>query len=137
MGRQEDGAEQQAEGEAPWSDLGIDLGYSYESTAIIAEPLAMNGNAATTSRITCQPGKRAPHIWLERDGQRISTIDLYDRTLTLLTGSMGTAWSEATCMVATTHDVPLTVQIIGPNLSRLQAGTSLHLQKSEKCASRV
>ena len=114
MGRQQGEAEQQAEGEAHWSDLEIDLGYSYESTAIIAEPLAMNGNAATTSRITCQPGKRAPHLWLERDGQRISTIDLYDRTLTLLTGSMGTAWSEAACMVATTRDVPLTVQVLGP-----------------------
>ena len=114
LGRQESEAEQQTEGEAPWSDLEIDLGYSYESTAIIAEPLATNDSAASTSRIACQSGKRAPHIWLERGGRHISTIDLYDRTLTLLTGSRETTWSEAARMVATTRNVPLTVQSIGP-----------------------
>ena len=113
LGQQEGEARQQADGEVPWSDLEIDLGYGYESTAIIAEPPALNNNVAATSRLTCQPGRRAPHIWLERDGQCLSTIDLYDQTLTLLTGSDGAQWREAAHMVTATSGVPLSIYTAG------------------------
>lgn len=113
LGQQEGEARQQADGEVPWSDLEIDLGYGYESTAIIAEPPALNNNVAATSRLTCQPGRRAPHIWLERDGQCLSTIDLYDQTLTLLTGSDGAQWREAARMVTATSGVPLSIYTAG------------------------
>jgi putative polyketide hydroxylase len=114
IGRREGEARQQEGDEASWSDLEIDLGYCYESTAIIAESPAENGHAPALSRFTCRPGRRAPHIWLARDGKRISTLDLYDRALTLLTGSAGAAWRKAADTVTTTHGVPLAVHIIGP-----------------------
>ena len=36
-----------------------------------------------------------PHIWLERAGQRISTLDLLDGRFVLLTGDNGAQWCEA------------------------------------------
>ena len=41
-----------------------------------------------------QPGSRLPHFWLQRGGQRISTIDLTGRYL-LLAGTDGAAWMDA------------------------------------------
>jgi putative polyketide hydroxylase len=113
IGRQQGEARAYEEQEVSWSDLEIDLGYSYESTAIIAEYSSAGSNAANRPGFTCQPGRRAPHVWLERDGQRISTLDLYDRTLTLLTSSRGIAWREAARMVTATSGIPLTIYTIG------------------------
>nr|BAJ52694.1 putative polyketide hydroxylase [Streptomyces sp. TA-0256] len=43
-----------------------------------------------------RPGTRAPHLWLERDGERISTLDLYDgRRTVLVAGPRGQRWYEA------------------------------------------
>jgi putative polyketide hydroxylase len=114
IGRREGETRQPEENEMPWSDLELDLAYSYESTAIIPESPTEGGNAATPSRFTCRPGRRAPHVWLTRDGKRISTLDLYDRTLTLLTGSARAAWCEAADIVARTHSVPLVAHLIRP-----------------------
>jgi 2-polyprenyl-6-methoxyphenol hydroxylase-like FAD-dependent oxidoreductase len=113
IGRKPGEASKQEEHEASWSDLEIDLGYGYESTAIIAEDSSAGSNAATKPGFTCQAGRRAPHVWLERDGQRISTLDLYERTLTLLTGSAGVAWREAAHMVSATYGVPLSIYSVG------------------------
>ena len=41
------------------------------------------------------PGARAPHAWVERDGQRISMLDLYGDRLTLVTGPDGGGWRRA------------------------------------------
>jgi hypothetical protein len=113
IGRQQGEASKHEEQEVSWSDLEIDLGYGYESTAITAEYSSAGSNGATSPGFTCQQGRRAPHIWLERDGQRISTLDLYDRTLTLLTGSAGAEWREAARMVTLTCGVPLSIYTVG------------------------
>jgi putative polyketide hydroxylase len=113
LGRREDEARRTEEDEAPWSDLELDLGYSYESTAIIPEP-AEEDNATPPARLTCRPGVRASHVWLVCHGKRLSTLDLYDRTLTLLTGSAGGAWCEAAEIVAQTQGLPLVAYSISP-----------------------
>jgi hypothetical protein len=51
--------------------------------------------AMPITELTGQPGTRAPHIWLTRDGQRLSTIDLFGRDYVLLTGPDGSAWVDA------------------------------------------
>ncbi len=68
------------------------LAYRYVSAAVIddrdtppAEGLAALG----------QPGTRAPHLWLERAGQRISTLDLCTGGFVLLAGPDGAAWVAA------------------------------------------
>jgi putative polyketide hydroxylase len=44
-------------------------------------------------RLTGLPGTRVPHLWLERDGRDISTLDLLDGRFLLLFG--GGAWTDA------------------------------------------
>jgi hypothetical protein len=48
-------------------------------------------------------------------GHRLSTIDLFDGTLTLLTGSSGRAWQSAVTLLA--DDLPLQVLRVGAELS--------------------
>jgi 2-polyprenyl-6-methoxyphenol hydroxylase-like FAD-dependent oxidoreductase len=42
-----------------------------------------------------RPGTRAPHVELSRDGQTISTLDLFGQGFVLLAGPDGAEWSEA------------------------------------------
>jgi len=42
-----------------------------------------------------RPGSRAPHLWIEKDGKRISTLDLFGAGFTLLAAREGAAWSTA------------------------------------------
>ena len=42
-----------------------------------------------------RPGSRAPHVWLERDGRRLSTLDLCGRGLVLLAAPEGEGWCAA------------------------------------------
>jgi len=66
-------------------DLHIELGCLYNSPlGVHADPRATGG----------APGSRAPHLWLERRGERISTIDLGGRYV-LLAGAAGAAWVHA------------------------------------------
>jgi hypothetical protein len=65
-------------------DFEIELGYLYGSDKVHADPRTTQGT----------PGSRAPHIWLTRNGDRISTIDLTGHYL-LLTGTDGAKWLTA------------------------------------------
>lgn len=72
----------------------VTFGYRYRSPAVLGVP----DDAAPVVPVTelsGQPGTRAPHVELERGGQRISTIDLFGRRLVLLTGPHGDVWVEA------------------------------------------
>ena len=50
--------------------------------------------------LRAQPGTRAPHVWLDRGEQRISTIDLFGRGFVLLTDAIGSSWLEAAAAIA-------------------------------------
>jgi 2-polyprenyl-6-methoxyphenol hydroxylase-like FAD-dependent oxidoreductase len=65
-------------------DLNIELGYCYGPGPVHENPRESKG----------RPGTRAPHVWLERDGERISTLDLFGRGFVLLAGPEGNAWRE-------------------------------------------
>lgn len=52
-------------------------------------------------------GGRAPHVWLERDGKQISTVDLWADGLVLLAGPGGAAWIEAAALMAGRDGLPL------------------------------
>jgi 2-polyprenyl-6-methoxyphenol hydroxylase-like FAD-dependent oxidoreductase len=65
-------------------DLNIELGYCYGPGPAHQNPRASKG----------RPGSRAPHVWLERDGETISTLDLFGRNFVLLAGPGGNAWRE-------------------------------------------
>ena len=59
------------------------------------------------------PGTRAPHLWLERQGQRISTLDLLDGPFVLLTGAAGTPWQRAAAEVAASLGIELAAYRLG------------------------
>jgi NAD(P)H:quinone oxidoreductase type IV len=75
-------------------DFNIELGYLYRSPAILAENGEDKGHE--DPRLTFgRPGSRAPHVWLARGGQRVSTIDLFGRSFVLLTTFEGAPWGGA------------------------------------------
>jgi putative polyketide hydroxylase len=77
------------------NDFNIELGYLYQSRAMLPEagaaPLGHDDPRKTCGR----PGSRAPHIWVERDGACRSTLDLFVKSFVLLTGPKGAGWRQA------------------------------------------
>jgi putative polyketide hydroxylase len=71
-------------------DFDIELGYLYGSP---------NGTHADPRTTLGMPGSRAPHIWLTRNGKRLSTIDLTGHYL-LLAGPDGEPWMRAAASAA-------------------------------------
>jgi len=66
---------------------------------------------------TGQPGSRAPHVVLERDGRRLSTLDLYGRRFVLLTDAAGEGWRRAAEQVAPRLGMELDVLRVGGDLA--------------------
>lgn len=87
--------------------------YQYSSAAIISERGA--SSVGDTVPVDGRPGTRAPHAWVEHQGKRISTLDLFGRNFVLLTGSEGAAWCEAACAVAARSGLNLVAYQIGPD----------------------
>ncbi len=85
------------------NEQGLIFGASYESTAVIPDGTAAPhiDDPITQYVPSARPGSRAPHVWLERNGERISTIDLVGNRFVLLTGAQGGAWKSAAASVAT------------------------------------
>ncbi|CAG7621301.1 FAD-dependent oxidoreductase [Actinacidiphila bryophytorum] len=57
-----------------------------------------------------EPGTRAPHMWVTREGEKVSTLDLYERVPVLLTragSTAGAAWHSAAARVGDDLGVPL------------------------------
>jgi 2-polyprenyl-6-methoxyphenol hydroxylase-like FAD-dependent oxidoreductase len=94
------------------NDLEVELGYIYSSAAICLE--GSNTPAHEHPRESKgRPGARAPHVWLERERQRISTLDLFGRRFVLLAASGGTAWCDAARTVAESTGLAVDVHRIG------------------------
>jgi 2,4-dichlorophenol 6-monooxygenase len=78
--------------------LGLQLGFVYEKGAVVpdgSEPPKVE-NPVREYRPSGRPGARLPHVWLERDGERLSSLDLVGSAgFTLLTGPDEGDWSEA------------------------------------------
>jgi putative polyketide hydroxylase len=88
------------------------LGQRYRSTAVIgAEHDTVYGDKLEQQ---AAPGTRAPHLWLDQDGDRIAVHDLFHDAFVLLTGSAGTAWTAAAGEVAGRTPVPLRAYRVGP-----------------------
>jgi putative polyketide hydroxylase len=98
----------------------LGYGYEYASQAIIPDgttapkgilrqllsgPLGLDG----------RPGTRAPHVWVECQGKRISTLDLFGTHFVLLTSSDGEVWTEAARSVAARLGIGLAAYCVGPD----------------------
>jgi 2-polyprenyl-6-methoxyphenol hydroxylase-like FAD-dependent oxidoreductase len=76
-------------------DFNIEIGYLYHSPAILSESGSNEQVHGDPVENGAQPGARAPHVWLSRSGQRVSTLDLFGRSFVLLAGADGGDWCAA------------------------------------------
>jgi putative polyketide hydroxylase len=97
-------------------EQGLIFGAAYESAAVLPDGTASPEvtNPVTDYVPTAHPGCRAPHIWLERAGQRLSTLDLFGTSFVLLAGRTGTSWCQAAAEAARTRRAPLYAFTVGP-----------------------
>jgi hypothetical protein len=79
------------------NEQGLIFGACYQSTAVVPDgtPAAMIDDPVTEYVPSARPGSRAPHVWLTRGDQQISTIDLFGPHFVLLAGADGDAWRRA------------------------------------------
>jgi putative polyketide hydroxylase len=99
--------------------LAVVLGYRYpEGGAVVGADPQGPVVPAEFSPVAV-PGGRAPHLRVERGGERISTHDLYERVPVLLAGPEGAAWYEAAGVAAERTGVPLERYRIGSDLTVL------------------
>jgi len=93
-------------------DIIITLGYRYSSSAVTGPEGAPV--LSPLLELLGEPGTRAPHVWLNRNGERISTIDLFWDSYVLLAGPDGAGWAEAARKAAKELGVPLRAYLVGP-----------------------
>ena len=103
----------QAAEEAPM--FAVLIGYQYRSAAVVSDDSMPEDLAAVqlVDELRGQPGTRVPHAWVQRDGTRISTLDLLGRGFTLFTGSSGMPWESAARAVSAASGVSIDVHSIG------------------------
>jgi putative polyketide hydroxylase len=94
--------------------LNVVLGYAYPQGAVVdadaQTPVVPDG-----LDLSARPGTRAPHLWLRRGDRRLSTLDLYERSLVLLSDAPDDAgWHSAARAVAEQEGVRLDAYRIGP-----------------------
>jgi hypothetical protein len=96
---------------------GTEDGASPDKTSAAVVPDGSEPPAADDAVIdyvaTGRPGHRAPHLWLERDGERCSTLDRFGKGFTVLTGAEGASWVEAGKTAGEKLGVPLECWTIG------------------------
>ncbi|MER8015747.1 FAD-dependent oxidoreductase [Streptomyces griseoluteus] len=94
--------------------LNVVLGYRYPAGAVLgADPYAEVVPDALA--LDGRPGSRAPHLWVRRGGLRLSTLDLYERSMVLLTDAPDDAgWYAAARRVAAEDGVALDAYRVGP-----------------------
>lgn len=99
--------------------LSINMGFSYHTGAIIQEQQVQPENLPLSQhpgQWKGLPGTRAPHLIIERQGQQISTLDLYGQQWVLLVGPEGQSWREAGQHIAEQLNMPLGVHQFGAEL---------------------
>jgi putative polyketide hydroxylase len=89
-------------------------GYRYRSQAVFQEGESLFSPAQiellhSPSQLAAQPGTRLPHLWVERHGERISTLDLIDGRFVLLVGPAGKLWQKTAPAVAASRGIELAV----------------------------
>jgi len=98
---------------------GVELNQRYASGAIVADPLPDPGFTRDPElyyQPTTRAGAHLPHVWLQRGGRPVSTLDLAGQgRFLLLTGIGGEDWAAAGRRAAAAFGVGINVAVIGPD----------------------
>ena len=96
---------------------GLALGYRYSRGLIVYQQNQNRADDWTVGEYvqTAVPGGRAPHLWLtSKDGEQISTLDLFEREFVLLTApETAAAWADAVNEAARITGAPVKIITIG------------------------
>ena len=108
----------EASGPDTTGDLSQDFGVVYTSSAVLRDGAA-TAPPARFSSVDCLPGAvpgaRAPHAWVQQGGHGVSTLDLFDGRLTLLTGRAVDRSSAIRDLAAV--DAPAALVTVGRDVS--------------------
>jgi putative polyketide hydroxylase len=79
------------------NEQGLIFGACYQSMAVVPDGTSAVAidDPVTKYVPSARPGCRAPHVWLRRGNEQISTIDLFGPHFVLLVGRDGDAWRQA------------------------------------------
>ncbi|GAC1648118.1 MAG: FAD-dependent monooxygenase [Ktedonobacteraceae bacterium] len=102
------------------NQLTVILGYKYTSRAVMADEQEKDRkkNPSMPSNgldLSGSPGTRAPHVWVEYRGQRLSTLDLFNGNFVLFCGSDGKTWCDAARNVSNNLKSDFAIYQVGPN----------------------
>lgn len=113
------------------SDLDIELGYVYRSDAIVAEEPGDDAVHSSPRESRARPGTRAPHLWLERQGRRLSSLDLYGHDFVLLAGPKAEEWCRCARIASSEERVGLDISRPGADGLEDPAGNMSELHDIE------
>jgi 2,4-dichlorophenol 6-monooxygenase len=98
---------------------GVELNQRYESVAVVpdSEPdPGFDRDRELYYQASTRAGAHLPHVWLQKGGRPVSTLDIAGKgKFCLLTGIGGEAWIEAAGKIASASGLAVTTAIIGPD----------------------
>ena len=97
---------------------GVEMNQRYASSAIVPDGTPepdYSRDRELYYHPTTWPGAHLPHLWVDQDQKKLSTLDLCGRgRFTLLTGVSGANWTEAAARVSAELGVEIRAIQIGP-----------------------
>jgi putative polyketide hydroxylase len=93
----------------PRKALDVDLGFTYQAGALVAEPVSVAPSDTDDYIPSAAPGHRLPHLWLRDGASSRSTVDCMTSAFTVFAGRCS-SWKRAVAKVATASRVPLRAQ---------------------------
>jgi 2-polyprenyl-6-methoxyphenol hydroxylase-like FAD-dependent oxidoreductase len=94
-------------------DISVEIGHRYNSPAVVLEDDGVRDVYEHPHQSRGRPGSRAPHVFVSREGDRVSVLDLFGRSFVLLCGLAGDAWDTAARAAAGGLGLPLGSYVVG------------------------
>lgn len=91
-------------------DYDVVFGQRYDTGAVVSEGTPPDRPFEPSAELSGRPGTRAPHLVIERDGERVSMLDLFGRGFVLLAGEP--AWCRASAAVSERRGIPLACHVV-------------------------
>lgn len=102
--------------------IGLELGTIYQSDAVIPDGSSPPGveDPYTDYVPSGHPGARAPHVWLDRHGERLSTLDLVGPEFSLIVGAKGQGWKPIAKAAGKQAGLALQCHSVGDELADVE-----------------
>lgn len=97
------------------NQLGLELGFVYESPLTTPDGTSAPtvNDPYTDYAPSARPGHRAPHVWLDQQGRKISTVDLARPEFSIFAGKDGNKWADAIAELNRTYGLDIALYSIG------------------------